>query len=356
MSNIDSIKDKMINILRNEISKDSVFAGQMTNVELCDKVYSKIKNITIDKDFRNIYGSWNSKSGTLSLKPEVINNISSTISTSKEIKVILLQQLMTVAGDRNGEYGLNKYHFFDDKNRVNGKALNDGITMSLAEDIMDVKTNGFKNEKGIYKILESMYGKERYFKDFLTGSSEVENYIKEQRGDNYLKLYKTVVYTLDMLKDTNDKILLLSKLEDRKQEFKNTVSTRDKYQNYIDAALKKLIGRELRLQTDVNYKYVFLTDIKAAGYKNEIGSKETGYINIQNEINNILENITKVLVNNEEIDSVEGKILTSTNEVSINGIKKQALNIRNGLDKQNKQQMERMQTYNNYKNDTGIDR
>ena len=322
--NENNLISRIIGIFNNAISGNNILEEYYNQNEMTDKLSNSINRVCKDEVPFNDFGQWDSKEGILSFKTEIIEEISNTDNITKETKTIVLQQLFSVIADRIGEIGLDKYHLFlKDENRRNGKALNNGITMDLSEKTLGVKTNGFEKEKGIYKIFSSMYGEARFVHDYITGENSVQEYIKNEYGEANLKFFNLVVYNLDALKDLENKIKVYSRTDTKKTKIEEYKASKEKYEGILDATLEKMIRRKLRLTLDNNERYNLLCKIKRSNYKNQIAG-----LNIQEEIDNTINKISKKLMQEREITPIDASIMNATSEVNTSRIKEQAKKIR----------------------------
>ena len=322
-TNANNLKPRVIELFNGMISGNNVFEGFYSEDDMTDKLSNKIKVICTDEVPFNDFGEWNGRYGILSLKPEVIEGISVHTKTKEETKVILLQQLLHVVSDRDSESGLDKYRLFKDEKRKNGKSIDNGMSMELAERILGVKTNGYSKEKGVYNIFSTLYGEETFISDYITGGDTIQEHIKDNYGDTILKFFNLVIYNLDVLRIYEYKINMCCKTADKKYIVEEYKAAKDKYEGILDATLEKMIKRKLRLTPDINGKYDLLCKLKQSNYKNEIAG-----LNIQNAIDEILAKITEELIDEEQLTNIESKVMVATNEIGLTDIKKQAANIK----------------------------
>lgn len=320
----NNLKPKVIELFAGMISPNNVLADFYSENDMTKKLSDKIKVICKDEVPINDFGEWDSRNGILSLKPEVIEGISMQTKTKEETKVILLQQLLHVVSDRDNESGLNKYRLFKkDEKRRNGKAIDNGMSMGLAEKILGVKTNGYATEKGVYNVFSTLYGEEAFLSDYITGGDTVQENIQENYGDTILKFFNLVVYNLDTIRSYEDKIRMCGKSADKKSNIEKYKAAKEECEGILDATLEKMIKRALRLTPDINGKYDLLCKLKQSNYKNEIAG-----LNIQASIDETLAKISSKLIEEGQINPFESNLLIATDEIGLTDIKKQASNVR----------------------------
>lgn len=165
-------KEKLIEIFLTQIGSNKILGNFLSVEQIEQKLQNDIKYISFNHS-ENIAHCHYTKQGELSVNFDLdkMNK-----NSEKDQKSVIVHELIHAIS--TGHIDLNDGEFFTkvgkDKHQEFYRALNEGITNALEEEISQNETEGYKDEKNVYKLLLIMLDKDTIMKKFFQDINELE--------------------------------------------------------------------------------------------------------------------------------------------------------------------------------------
>ena len=211
-------KEELIKFFLKQLGDNEVLGEWLSKVEIEDKLNNMIENITYEAERANYVASWLPRTGTLNfdldkkyndelvIVHELLHVLSTSVLHSDAKKLTLKCGLLFINCQKKGENVEVK--------GTNNRGINEGITESLAEQIIDESSIGYEIEKSVYKILTIIINKKMILDQYFNDKVKTES-INLFSNDIIKK------YGLRLGKKLNDNIRKVLKLLDKYKEIDN---------------------------------------------------------------------------------------------------------------------------------------
>lgn len=205
-------KQELIDVFLEELGDNEILGEWMSKAEIKDKLNNMIRHVTYQPERASYIASWLPSKGTLNF------DISKKYSEKLVIVHELLHVLSTIALCNDPKKTIVKCGVFFIKyqkkyernikvKKVNNRAINEGITESLAEQITGINSNEYETEKSIYRILTIIINKKLILNQYFNTNIKNESI-------NIFSSDITKKYGLRLGKRLNDNIRKVLKLLD----------------------------------------------------------------------------------------------------------------------------------------------
>lgn len=273
-------KEELIEYFIEQLGDNEILGQVMTIEQIREKLNTIIEHVIYKEEQGNIGGTWNPLTRTVSFNTrtkssreegeiivhELLHALSTSIKIYEPSKTMmdiygdLYYDLMGTPMTVKSGLKFSQYHDPNDsepiKDSVKNTSINEGMTDLLAEIITNVKNDGYKTEKDIYKILSVIIGKDAMLREYFSedireGQSPIdifrEELIKkygETLGKDINCDVKKVLILSDQLfyLDRNDELNLLT-------EYGKTL--KGKAAEEIYATLENIIDKLLENTSDI---------------------------------------------------------------------------------------------------------
>lgn len=238
-----------------ELLGDNEILGKVMSIEqIREKLNNTIKKVTYDSE-KNINGagacgSWNSSSKTLNLDFERIGEKKALVIVHELLHVLTDSEV----NNNNSRFNKSGFSLIITGSIDFNRAINEGMTDALAEQITGLRNDGYNEEKRLYGILSDIIGQKEMLKQYCcdideTYGSSINDF--EEKARNIFREDIIKKYGLELGEWINNNVKRVLFLSDKlcNLDFEE--------RNYGLNSSKKRLYREIKQEIDDTLLNIF---------------------------------------------------------------------------------------------------